>query len=224
MSEEYGQTLAAFVLDTGKDAAAILEADPGDRRRRRQREDRRCRDRRPDEAPGQGPPDHGSRRRQRHRPWSRARRHRRSDRPRAGRRRRRRGGGWCPERPAQPPARHRDRRQVHAQGHEGARPGEERRVHPVRRQLGRVHRDDRAGHHGREGPPDLEHAAAQDGAALKALVDPAVEAARRRGGRVGLRGRGPRGGPRRGGPGRGCRAGRSRSGSGCDRRRRPPTT
>ena len=44
-------------------------------------------------------------------------------------------------------------------GHEGARQGQERPVHPVRGQLGRIDRDDRAGDHGRERPPDREHAA-----------------------------------------------------------------
>ena len=53
--------------------------------------------------------------------------------------------------------------------------GKSAALHPVRRELGRIHRDDRAGRHGRQGAPDLEHAAPREGSR--------AEGARRPGGR-----------------------------------------
>ena len=85
MSDEYGQTLAAFVLDKGKQSRRLLkriqeidDVDPNVKIVDAAIADRT-------QVPGQGPSDRGSRRRQGRRPWRRARRRRRrassSDRP-----------------------------------------------------------------------------------------------------------------------------------------------
>ena len=93
----------------------------------------------------------------------------------SGRGRRRRRGRRAAPQPAQPLPRHRDRRQVDAAGLQGDREGQERPLRPVRGQLGRLDRLDRERDQGRERPAHPEHAAARDGVALRALVEPAAE-------------------------------------------------
>jgi hypothetical protein len=157
-----------------------------------QRQDRRCGDRRPDATRSrQGPPDDRSRRREGRGPGRRARRRRRDDPPRPagavvggaafgvlnGLRNRFHDIGIddkfmrrCP------------RKSTRARAPCSSSTG----------QLARVHRDDPAGHRGREGPPDREHPARRDGDRPQGARRSGRRGARRRGGCGRLRSRGSR--------------------------------
>ena len=147
-NEQAHTTLAAFTVDSGdaarrllkavqrideaNDNVQIVDAAVVDRGRLR---------------PDQCPPDDRPRRAQERRPGRHPRRRRRGDRRRTCGCRRDGRGRRRPRRPARRDPRHRDRRQVHALRLEGDREEEERRVRPVRGQLGALDRAHRAGDH-----------------------------------------------------------------------------